>query len=86
MTNRNGHTIPTSISKTKIDPTELRAMAANLQKQYNEVNRMLSQLNDSTEDKNCEKYSCEWPRHRLQTDRGKTLPNADKEERNLPII
>ena len=34
-------------------------MAANLQKQYNEVNRILSQLNDSTENKNCEKYSCE---------------------------
>ena len=32
---------------------------ANLQKQYNEVNRILSQLHDSTENKNCEKYSCE---------------------------
>ena len=28
-------------------------------KQYNEVNCILSQLNDSTENKNCEKYSCE---------------------------
>ena len=34
-------------------------MAANLQKQYNDVNRILSQLNNSTENKNCEKYSCE---------------------------
>ena len=34
-------------------------MATNLQKQYNEVNRMLSQLNDSTGNKICEKYSCE---------------------------
>ena len=58
-TRRNGHTMLTSVSKTKIDPTKLRAMAANLQKQYNEVNRLLSQLNDSTENENCEKYSCE---------------------------
>ena len=58
-TRRDGHTIPASVSKKKIDPTKLRAMAANLQKQYNEVNRILSQLNDSTENKNCEKYSCE---------------------------
>ena len=58
-TRRNGHTMLTPVSKTKIDPTKLRAMAANLQKQYNEVNRILSELNDSTEDKNCEKYSCE---------------------------
>ena len=67
-------------------------MAANLQKQYNEVNRMLSQLNDSTEDKNCEKYpqcSTDYrqigeknPIQKLK----ETLPNADKEERNLPII
>ena len=48
-TRRNGHTILTSVSKTKIDPTKLKAMAAYLQKQYNEVNRILSQLNDSTE-------------------------------------
>ena len=34
-------------------------MAANLRKQYKEVNRILSQLNDSTENKNCEKCSCE---------------------------
>ena len=59
MTRRNSHTKPTSVSKTKIDHRELRAMAANLQKQYNEVNRMLSKLNDSTENKNCEKHSCE---------------------------
>ena len=58
-TRRNGHTMLTSVTKTKIDPTKLRAMATNLQKQYNEVNRILSQLNDSTENKNCEKYSCE---------------------------
>ena len=58
-TPRDGHTIPISVSKKKIDSTKLRAMAANLQKQYNEVNRILSQLNDSTENKNCEKYSCE---------------------------
>ena len=58
-TRRDGHTIPASVSKKKIDPTKLRAMAANLQKQYNEVNRILSQLNDSTENKNCVKYSCE---------------------------
>ena len=58
-TRLDGHTIPASVSKKKIDPTKLRAMAANLQKQYNEVNRILSQLNDSTENKNCEKYSCE---------------------------
>ena len=59
MTRHNSHTKPTPVSKTKIDHRELRAMAANLQKQYNEVNRMLSKLNDSTENKNCEKYSCE---------------------------
>ena len=58
-TRRDGHTIPMSVSKKKIDPTKLRAMAANSQKQYNKVNRILSQLNDSTENKNCEKYSCE---------------------------
>ena len=58
-TRRNGHKMLTSVSKTKIDPTKLRAMAANLQKQYNEVNRILSQLKDSTENKNCKKYSCE---------------------------
>ena len=51
--------ILTSVPKTEIGPTKLRAMAANLQKQYTEVNRILSQLNDSTENKNCEKYSCE---------------------------
>ena len=51
--------ILTSVPKTKIDPTKLRAMAANLQKQNTEVKRILSQLNDSTENKNCEKYSCE---------------------------
>ena len=56
-TRRDGQTIPTSVSKTKIDPTKLRTMAANLQKQYDEVNCILSQLNDSTENKNCEKYS-----------------------------
>ena len=58
-TRRNGLTMLTPVSQTKIDPTKLRAMAANLQKQYNEVNRILSQLHDSTENKNCEKYSCE---------------------------
>ena len=51
--------ILTSVPKTKIDPTKLRAMAANLQKQYTDVNRILSQLDDSTENKNCERYSCE---------------------------
>ena len=58
-TRRNGTTIPRSVSKTNIDAGEFRAMGANLQKQYSEVNPMLSQLNDFTENKNCKKYSCE---------------------------
>ena len=32
-TRRNSHTMLTPVSQTKIDPTKLRAMAANLQKQ-----------------------------------------------------
>ena len=37
--------------------TELRALATKLQKQYTNVNKLMSQLNDSTENKKCEKYS-----------------------------
>ena len=46
-----------SVLKPTKNLTELRAIATKLQKQYENVNKLMSQLNDSTENKNCEKYS-----------------------------
>ena len=46
-----------SASKPTNNLTELRAIATKLQKQYENVNKLMSQLNDSTENKTGEKYS-----------------------------
>ena len=45
-----------NVSRPKENLTDLRALAAKLQKQYENVNKLVSQLNDST-DKKCGKYS-----------------------------
>jgi len=40
---------------------ELKVIAADLQKQCDYVKKMIDlQENDSTKNKNCEKYSCAW--------------------------
>ena len=45
-----------SVLKSTENLTELRALATKLQKQYGNVNKLMSQLNDSTENKKCENY------------------------------